>query len=180
MRKLDGRKVLMVIASRDFRDEEYEKPRAALEKEGVKVTVASSKLDPAKGMLGAVVKPDLLLADANASDYDAVVFVGGGGAPEFWESPVAHRLAREFHDKGKPTTAICLAPVTLARAGLLRGRSATVWPDAEGEMKAEGALLRSEAVVADGNLITGNGPKAAEEFAGAVVRALAKEGLPAR
>jgi protease I len=180
MRKLDGKRVLMVIASWDFRDEEYAKPRAALEKEGAKVSVASSKMDPAKGMLGAVVKPDLLLGDARSSDYDAVVFVGGGGAPEYWESPVAHRLAREFHEKGKPTTAICLAPVTLAKAGLLRGKAATVWPDAEGEMKAAGANLTSRAVVSDGNLITGNGPAAADEFGAALVAALARQGAPAK
>ena len=73
MEQLKGKRVLMVIASRQFRDEEYQVPRAALEKEGARVSVASSSLAPSTGMLGAVVKPDMLLKQAKAADYDAMV-----------------------------------------------------------------------------------------------------------
>jgi hypothetical protein len=72
----------MVIASSEFRDEEYQKPRALLEKSGVKVTVASSTLKESKGMLGLKVKPDILLKDAQAEEYDGIVFVGGGDAKD--------------------------------------------------------------------------------------------------
>ncbi|MBI2931513.1 MAG: DJ-1/PfpI family protein [Planctomycetes bacterium] len=172
MSALNGKKVVIVIASKDFRDEEYAKPRALLEKEGAKVTVACSKLAPSKGMLGLTVKPDVLLKDVKSADYDAVVFVGGMGSPEYWNDPVAHKLAQEFAEKRKVTSAICLAPVTLAKAGLLKGRPATVWPDAAKEMKAAGAQLKSQGVVADGHIITGDGPQSAEEFGKAVVAAM--------
>jgi protease I len=174
MGKLDGRRVLVVIASKNFRDEEYHVPRKMLEENGARVTVACSKLDPAKGMLGAVVKPDLLLKDAKAADYDAVVFVGGSGSPEYWNDATAHALAKAFHEKGKPTTAICLAPVTLAKAGLLKGRKATVWSDAQKELKAAGASLQTQGCVSDGNLITADGPQSAEAFGSALVKALAR------
>ncbi len=167
-----AKKIVMVIASKDFRDEEYAKPRAALEKAGHAVTVACSKLAEAKGMLGMKVKPDVLLKDVKSADYDAIVFVGGGGSTEYWDDAVAHRLAREFAEKQKPTTAICLAPVTLAKAGLLKGRAATVWPDAAGEMKKQGAQMKTQGVVADGNFITADGPQSAEEFGKALVKAL--------
>lgn len=62
--KLDGKKVLMVIASNNFRDEEYSEPRKALEDAGVRITVACSSLNTAKGKLGLEVKPDVLISSA--------------------------------------------------------------------------------------------------------------------
>ena len=175
MAALQGKKVLMVIASQKFRDEEYQKPRALLEAAGAAVTVASSSLNVAEGMLGLKVKPDILLADAKVEDYDAVVFIGGMGAMEYWDNPVAHALAKNAYQAGKPTSAICLAPMTLANAGLLKGRRATIWPDAVGDFKTKGVVYTGKAVEQDGQLITGSGPEAAEEFGKALVGALQKK-----
>ena len=94
-------------------------------------------------------KPDIKITEAKAADYDAIVFVGGGGAKEFWNDPVSHALARDFHAKGKPTSAICIAPVTLANAGLLKGKAATSWPDVVSKVKAQGAVMKSQGCVAD-------------------------------
>jgi deglycase len=168
-------RVVMVIASRGFRDEEYAEPRALLERAGAQVTVACSRTGEATGMLGMKVKPDVLLAEVRSADYDAIAFVGGGGSKEYWDDPVAHRLAREFAERQKPTTAICLAPVTLARAGLLKGRAATVWPDATGEMVKQGANAKSQGVVCDGHFITADGPQSAKAFGQALVKALGLE-----
>ncbi len=172
MAALTGKKVLMVIASQQFRDEEYQRPRAILEGAGVQVTVASSSLKEAVGMLGMKVRPDLLVKDARIEEYDAVIFVGGMGATEYWDSPAAHALARSAFSAGKPTSAICLAPMTLANAGLLKGRKATIWKDAVGDFKSKGVVYTGRAVEKDGKLITGSGPEAAEEFGRAIVEAL--------
>jgi protease I len=166
------KKVLMVIASDRFRDEEYQKPRAILEKAGIGVTVASSSLKEAAGMLGMKVKPDILLKDARMEEYDGIVFVGGLGATEYWENPTAHALARVALESGKLTSAICLAPMTLANAGLLKGKRATIWKDVVGDFKTKGVVYTGKAVEKDGYLITGSGPDAAEEFGRALVEAL--------
>ena len=67
-----------------------------------------------------------------------------------------------------------LAPVVLARAGLLRGLDATVWPSANAvdEVRRAGGQLRDDAVVCAGRIITGRGPEAAELWAQAIMRAL--------
>ncbi len=166
------KRVLMVIASDQFRDEEYQKPRAILEASGAKVTVASSSLKEATGMLGLKVKPDILLGDAKMEQFDAVVFVGGMGATEYWDNSTAHALARKAFEAGKPTTAICLAPMTLANAGLLKGKRATIWKDAAGDFKTKGVVYTGKPVEQDGQLITGSGPDAAEAFGKALVEAL--------
>ncbi len=174
MGRLDGKKVLLVIASRNFRDEEYAQPRKILEGEGTRVTVAASATAPATGMLGMTVRPDLLLRDADASDYDAVVFVGGSGAGEYWEDPTAHALATAAAGAGRIVGAICIAPVTLANAGLLKGKRATVWPDCLPQLKAKGATTVETPVARDGRIVTGNGPEAASEFGKVLVEALAE------
>ena len=167
-----AKKVLMVIASSQFRDEEYQKPRRILEGGGVQVTVASSTLGESEGMLGLKVKPDILLKDARMERYDAVVFVGGMGATEYWEDPQAHALAKASVDSGKLTSAICLAPMTLANAGLLKNKKATIWSDAAGDFKTKGVVYTGKPVERDGLFITGSGPDAAEAFGNALLEAL--------
>jgi len=46
-----SKKVLMVIAPQDFRDEEFEKPYELLKKNKIEVTVASTSLNPSKGFI---------------------------------------------------------------------------------------------------------------------------------
>ena len=123
---LVGKSVLMIIASNNFRDEEYLHPREVLENEGAKITIASSTKKEATGMLGTKVVPDILIDEVNIDDYDAVIFVGGSGANEYWENEKAHEIAKKAYEKSKVIGAICIAPVTLARAGLLKGKKGTV------------------------------------------------------
>jgi hypothetical protein len=40
------------------------------------------------------------------ADYDDIVFVGGGEAAEYFDRPVAHKLARDFFIRSKLTSAI--------------------------------------------------------------------------
>lgn len=172
MKKLEGKKVLMIIAKSRFRDEEYAEPRKVLEGEGAAITVASSSLDLAEGMLGLKVKPDVLIGNAREADFDGIVFVGGGGAKEYFDSPVAHKLAQDFFHHGKLTSAICIAPATLANAGVLKGRKATSFPSSEAALKSHGAVLTGTDVAADGNVVTGVGPEAAKKFGERLVEVL--------
>lgn len=173
MPELSGKRVVMVIARERFRDEELLEPSALLEEAGVMVTIASSSLEEATGMLGAHVKPDVLLTDVSADDYDAVVFVGGAGASGYFDDPTAHALARTADEQGKVLAAICIAPSTLANAGLLQGRRATCWSSEAANLKAKGAQYTGAPVERDGFIITGVGPQAAREFGQALVQALA-------
>jgi protease I len=125
-----------------------------------------------KGMLGMQVKPDVLYTDVKADDCDAVVFVGGNGAQEYWQDPKAHGLAREADKAGKIVSAICIAPVTLANAGLLKGKEATVWPSESGQIEGKGARYRKAGVVRDGRIVTADGPESAAAFGTKLVEAL--------
>lgn len=159
-----AKNVALIIAEKVFRDEEYLVPKKILESAGVNVITASTTTGQAVGKLGVVVKPDRLIAELEPLALDAVIFVGGGGSSQYFNDGTAHHLANHFYQGGKIVGAICIAPVILANAGLLRGKRATVFPDGQPELAAGGALYTGNPVEIDGRLITGNGPEAAELF----------------
>lgn len=167
---LSGKKVLMVIAADRFQDEEFGQPYNLLIKLGATVKLACSQKGKAKGVFGRQVTPDLLIGECKADDYDAIVFIGGPGASEYFNNPEAHALARAAAAKDKVLGAICIAPVTLANAGVLKGKKATVFPSEQDQLVSQGAHLAQQNVVVDGRIVTAIGPQAAREFAEALVR----------
>ncbi len=168
------KKVLMVIAPKNFRDEELFETRKIIEAAGHQVVLASTSTDQSTGMLGGKAKPDIVIDGADASQYDAVVFVGGSGTAVLLEHPAALALARSAHAAGKLVAAICMAPGILANAGLLKGKKATGWKGGHDLLKAKGAKVTKKRVEQDGRIITGNGPAAAKAFGKAIVQFLAK------
>jgi len=169
----DMAKVLFVIAHDGFRDEECFEPKEVLKDQ--EVIIASTETTPAKGALGGTITPDITIDDAlnRIDEFDAVVFVGGPGANVYFDNPTAHKIAQNAKNV---LAAICIAPVTLAKAGVLKGKKATVWDDGQGTqaniLKENGADYVAEDVVVDGNLITANGPKAATKFGEAILAKL--------
>ncbi len=168
----NGKKILMIIAHQNFRDEELLVPKKLFEKEGYQVVIASSSLKPAKGMLGAVVTPNILINQIKVSEYEAIIFVGGVGAQEYFFDSTAHKIAKEAVSEGKILAAICLAPRTLAEAGVLKGKKATVWVSEAKVLEAKGAIYTGKSVEIDGKIVTGSGPQAAEEFGKSILNLL--------
>ena len=167
------KKVLMIVAPDNFRDEELFHTKEELERAGASITIASTKTTPARGMLGAAVTPDIKLDQVKVNDYDAVVFVGGSGSAVYFKDNRALSIASEAFSKGKKVCAICIAPVILANAGVLKGKRATVWPDKCIQIiESKGAKYTGEPVEVDGNVITAPGPEAARAFGRAIVKAL--------
>ena len=168
--------VLMVIAPEKFRDEEYSVPAAALQKAGISFDVASQRRGTCTGMLGGKVQAALSFEEVDPKSYDGILIVGGGGAQTYlWDDEVLREMVKYFRDSARVVAAICLAPVVLARAGILKGKKATFFnsPASFREMKAGGAILVDKPVVADSRIVTANGPAAAAEFAESFIRTLA-------
>ena len=164
--------VLMIIAPSVFRDEEYAEPKRVLESRGAHVVTASVSPGQCIGKLGLVAHAEMSVAQAEQQAWDAVVFVGGGGASVFFDDPVSHTLAQDSLDNGAIVAAICIAPSTLARAGLLRGVNATAFISQKDDLIAHGALWTGSRVSVDGRIVTANGPEAATEFGEALAQLL--------
>ncbi|MBF0298568.1 MAG: DJ-1/PfpI family protein [Oligoflexia bacterium] len=168
------KKILMIIASNNFRDEEYQKPREIFDKSGAIVAVASSSKKASTGMLGMKVTPDILLDDVLVNDYDVFVFVGGSGAAEYFTNKKALEIVCESVKQNKVLAAICLAPSILARAGVLKNKKATVYSSEINTLKDNGAYYSENSVEQDGNIITANGPTAALKFGEVVLNVMGK------
>jgi protease I len=105
-------------------------------------------------------------------DFDAIVFVGGPGAMEYFDSPIALDIARQARQKGKVLAAICISPAVLANAGILKGVRATSFLSERDRLQRAGANYTGAPVERDGLIITGRDPRAAGQFGIAIVDAL--------
>jgi protease I len=173
--RLSGRRILMVIAPAQFRDEELLEPKKLFLQEGAEVVIAASKLGEARGMLGGTASPDLLISDVNPEQYDACVIVGGMGSPtHLWNDVELHEILRAMEPADKVIAAICLSGAALAKAGVIEDRKVTVWATDESlaALKEGRAIYLKEHVVRDGLIITADGPEAATKFAQVIVETL--------
>ncbi|MBU0618735.1 DJ-1/PfpI family protein [Patescibacteria group bacterium] len=171
---MPAKKVLMIVAPKNFRDEELFEPKQVLEDAGISVVIASDKVVRATGMLGGEIEVDRDLAEVNLNDYQAVIFVGGSGSSIYFTHPQALALVQKASGLGKVVGAICIAPSILANAGLLKGKRVTAWASEKAKLASQGITYTGEPVTVDGQIITAVGPAAATVFGQAIVEALKK------
>ncbi|MFB6088498.1 MAG: DJ-1/PfpI family protein [Candidatus Aenigmatarchaeota archaeon] len=176
MVNLSGKEVLMVIAPKDFRDEELQEPKDVLTKHGANITIASKETDSATGMLGATVMVDKHLAEVDPKEYDCIIFVGGSGTSVYFKDEVVKNLAKDAYKNGKLLGAICIAPSILANAGLLENKNATSYSSQEGNLRDKGANYMGSGVEVDGKIVTGKGPQVATEFGQKIAEVLSEKG----
>jgi protease I len=165
-------KIAMIVAPAGFRDEECLEPKEIFEGAGVEVVIVSKGTGTARGKLGAELPIDKDISEINAADYDAIVFVGGPGASQYFNYPLALKLAKDAFDGGKIVAAICIAPSILANAGILKGKKVTAFISEEENLEAHGARFTGKSVEQYGKIITANGPGAAKEFGKLILKNL--------
>ena len=176
MKDLDGKHVLVMATDR-FEESELFGPRALLLERGAKVTLASLKMEPILGTVhdapGRTIAPDLLIGDADAGDYDALLLPGGVGNPDRLRGEAdAIALIRSFVKANKPVAAICHAPWLLIEADVVRGRRVTSWPSIRTDLRNAGGEVIDEAAAVDGNIITSRNPDDVPAFTEALAQAL--------
>ena len=164
-----GKKIAMIVAFKDFRDEEYFIPKEILEGAGVQIITASTSTGTALGVGGGEALVEEKISELKAQNFDGIIFVGGQGAYAFIDNADCHRIAQEAATNQKLLAAICIAPAILAKAGVLRGKRATVWSSSFDKsavkiLQDNGAIYEDKDVVVDGNIITAYGPDAAGTF----------------
>ncbi|MCX6737291.1 MAG: DJ-1/PfpI family protein [Candidatus Parcubacteria bacterium] len=170
-------KIIIVVAKKSFKDEEYFVTKEIFEGTGFIVTTTASEKGVAEGVDGGEANIDVTLENIDLESAIALVLIGGGGAQTYLENEAIHNLIKKAYQSGKIIGAICIAPAILAKAGILNGKKATVWTSSLDKkfakmIEVEGAQYLSQDVVEDGNIITANGPEATESFARALVAKL--------
>ncbi len=162
---------VFVVAPERFRDEELSEPLAALLPCDCDISVVSTRIGTARGMLGAVVPIDRTIRQIHTDEFDILALVGGAGSPDhLWSHEPLLSLVRRQAAAGRLLASICLSGAVLARAGVLTGKRATVFPSARAliELQRGGAIYVDEPVVRDGMMLTASGPRAATAFGAAL------------
>ena len=102
------------------------------------------------------IESDLAIADANASDFDAVLIIGGR-APEYLrnDSKVIEQV-RDFDQQEKFIFAICHGIQVLVTAQLVNEKNITCYEHVKFEVEScGGTFIGKDQAVRDGRLVTG-------------------------
>jgi 4-methyl-5(b-hydroxyethyl)-thiazole monophosphate biosynthesis len=157
-------KRVVVVLAPGFEEIEAVTPIDVLRRANLEVTVAGLGGNAIEGAHGVTFHCDVELEKIDDTP-DAIVLPGGlPGSENLGKSQAAQALTEKVRDRGGLCAAICAAPaLTLARWGLLEGRTATCYPSFEKEFG--GSTTHSEdRVVVDGNIVTSRGAGTALEF----------------
>lgn len=171
---------VLIVATDGFEESELFGPREILQDRGAEVVLASPKIDPIQATVhddpGRTIRPDLIIDEANAGDFSALILPGGVRNPDQLRMHAkAIELIRAFDRQGKPIGAICHGPWLLVEADLLRGRTATSWPSIRTDLRNAGARVVDEAAVSDGNIVTSRNPGDVEAFTAALIALIENE-----
>jgi protease I len=165
-------KALFLVAD-EFEDVQFFVPYYRLREEGVAVTVVcAADHQPATGLHGYRLEPDMPIPEVNPSEYDVLVIPGGRAPEKLRLREEAVDMARTFAQDGTLVAAIGHGPQLLSSAGALDGKTVTCDPGIRDDMRVVAAVYRDEAVVVDGSLITARSNDDLPEFCQQVVAAL--------
>jgi protease I len=172
--KLEGKRIAFLVAPEGTEQVELTEPWKAVENEGGRPELVSTDegeiqafnhLDKADTF-----KVDRTVADAQPSDYDALVLPGGVANPDFLRTDEqAVAFARGFFEEAKPVGVICHGPWTLVEAGVLKGRTITSWPSVRTDIRNAGGNWVDEEVVVDEGLVSSRKPDDLPAFCAKIV-----------
>ena len=159
---LSGMRVA-ILATDDFEEAELIEPKKALDAAGAVTAIISPKSKKIQGVRHdektVKVGADMLLSEANADDFDAVVLPGGAlNADALRVVPAAQEFVRRIDRAGKPIAVICHGPWLLASAGLVRGRHLTSYHTIQDDLRNAGAQWDDAEVVRDRNWVSSRQP----------------------
>jgi protease I len=169
MNSVNKKSVLLFLPAKDFNEEEYSIVRKLLLKYGKNIFITSDDHYVCSGSKGMKVKSDTSFYNINIKNFAALVLIGGNGCRAYWDNEKLHKITRNFNDAQKIIGAICSAPVILAKAGILKNKSATCYYEDKNELINLEINYQDRAVVIDKNIVTSNGSQSAAQFTEAVL-----------
>ena len=169
MNSVNKNSVLLFLPAKDFNEEEYLIIRKLLLKYGKNIFITSDDHYVCSGSKGMKVKSDISFFNINIKNFAALVLIGGKGSRAYWDNERLQNIIRNFNDSQKIIGAICSAPVILAKAGILKNKSATCYYEDKNELINLEINYQDRAVVIDKNIVTSNGSQSAAQFTEAVL-----------
>lgn len=116
--------------------------------------------------------PEKTVNDIQLDEFDALAIPGGFEEVGFYEdafnTPFLN-VIQYFYSNQKPIASICVASLALGKSGILKDRKATTYNHSTSKRKEQlknfGAVVQSDLIVQDGNIITSSNPGTAFDVA---------------
>lgn len=118
---------------------------------------------------GITVIADDVIENIIPDEYFGIIIPGGlPAAFNIRDDDRVLKILKDFNKQNKLIAGICAGPCVLAKAGILKGRNAVIYPKMESELLD--ANVKYDAVCVDENIVTARGAGLALEFAYTLVR----------
>ena len=179
MADLENKRIAFLVANEGVEQVELTEPWKAVEQAGATPELVSLEDGQIQAFnhldKGDKFDVDRTVADADESDYDALVLPGGVANPDFLRMDErAVRFARAFFESGKPVGVICHGPWTLVEADVVRERTITSWPSLRTDIRNAGGNWVDEEVVVDNGLVSSRRPDDLPAFCSKIVEEFAE------
>jgi protease I len=176
--KLNGKRIAF-LATDGVEQVELTEPWKAVEQAGGTPELVSLAEGEIQGFehfdKGDRFRVDEPVADADPSDYDALVLPGGVINPDILRTDRdAMAFVRAFFEQGKPVGAICHGPWSLVEARVVEGRTVTSWPSLKTDIENAGGTWVDEEIVVDRGLCTSRKPDDLPAFCAKLVEEVAE------
>ncbi len=165
--------IVIFLAKYGFNEVEYLQTRRIIEQSGITIFVASDNTGLCTGSKGLKVCAEISLFNINSNNFNGIVLIGGSGIKNYWNNKSLHNILHKFSDQAKTIGAICAAPVTLAKAGLLQSTACTCHPDDKSTLIESGVEHKDSPVIVSNNFVTARSEENTVDFAKTVLAAIA-------
>jgi protein deglycase len=133
---------------------------------GISVTTCGLDASPVTASRGTTIIPDTTIDNVMDTVFDLIVLPGGlPGAEHLRDNEPLQTLIKKQAVENRYLGAICAAPIALAKAGLLKHRTATSYPGVLAGLNDASISISEKAVEIDDKIITSRGPGTAMDFA---------------
>lgn len=166
LKALEGTKVLVILPTTGFNDDELGPVKTTLETAGATLVYASASEGDVTSAGGVTIKV-VSITEPRTTELLGAVVIGGLGTISLVDNGIVHKALRMIERDRKPIGALSQGVAVLARGGLLKGKRATIFmsPDMLKELKDGGAQYEKKPISMDGDLVTADGAASAERFA---------------
>ncbi len=167
--------MIYVFLANGFEELEATAPIDLLRRSGKQVITVGVGDSVIAGSHGIHVAADTIEQQAPLTDELEMIVLPGGmpGTLNLEKSPYVQQAIDFCMENNKFIGAICAAPSILGHKGLLKGRKAVCYEGFETQL--EGALVSTDSVACDGNIITARGAGVAVDFGLKLIEVLSSE-----
>lgn len=162
----------LILAAEGFEDLELFYPIMRFQEEDFEIQIASETIEAITGQHGYKVFPDITLADIREPAWDMVIIPSVAHMEKFASLPITKEILRDFMELDRRVICIGNGLQALAMARVLKDRMVTTPKGMKTSLAHSKAILRDEAILFDGNLVSCQSSRFLPELVGQLLASM--------